>query len=160
MPPIKPPALMPRKFMQRMAALTPAEPDPNARPVKCFTPAHGPQQLVRVAPKVVAESVPKRHTAVVAAVATDNLLEQTELPMNGSYPVQRRRRSRTRRFLRCQIPVAMLGVVSALIALTHTITQPVLLIVINVITIACAFAAAIIPICFFALTPTLPGVDN
>lgn len=116
---------------------------------------------MRVSPKVVAEPAPRKPAPVVAvAFPNEEVLEQSEFPMDDVYPVMRRRRGKMRRFLRMEIPVTVLGLSSALLALTHTITQPWQLVIINVITIGCAFAAAVIPICFFALTPTLPGVNE
>lgn len=159
--PSRPSGLAPRKIMQRAAPVAVAPAVATGKPPKCFTPAHGPGQLVRVATKPIANAAPKIPAASVVPVAAHEVFEQGELPMDGAYAAPlRRRRSKMRRFLRYEVPIAVVALFCALLALTRTVTYPPFLIVVNVLTIGCAFAAAIIPICFFALTPTLPRAEE
>jgi hypothetical protein len=65
-----------------------------------------------------------------------------------------------RRFIACEAAALAVLLPLVVVGLTLGITAPGLLWMINIFTIAAAVAAAVIPIVFYAFTPTLPELER
>ena len=74
--------------------------------------------------------------------------------------MKRRRRMKFRRFVVYEGAVLAVLLPLVILGLTLNITAPALRWVINIFTIAAAVAAAVIPIVFYAFTPTLPELER
>ena len=74
--------------------------------------------------------------------------------------VRRRRKTKFRRFVICEAVALTVLLPLAIIALAHRPSNGALVWVMNISTIASAVAAALIPIFFYALTPTLPEIER
>jgi hypothetical protein len=72
---------------------------------------------------------------------------------------RRRRRVKFRRFIACEA-AALLILALVILGLTLNITAPALRWILNIFTIAAAVAVAVIPIVFYAFTPTLPDLER
>lgn len=73
---------------------------------------------------------------------------------------KRRRKAKMRRFIVCESIAAGVLLPLAILWLSLRPANVVLHWIMNILTIAAAVAAAIIPIFFFALTPTLPEIER
>jgi hypothetical protein len=65
-----------------------------------------------------------------------------------------------RRFLACETVALAVLLPLAIVGLSHRPSNAALLWVLNISTIASAIAAALIPIFFYAFTPTLPEIEE
>jgi len=74
--------------------------------------------------------------------------------------VRRRRKTKFRRFVICEAAALTVLLPLAIVGLAHRPSTGALLWVMNISTIASAVAAALIPIFFYALTPTLPEIER
>ena len=74
--------------------------------------------------------------------------------------MKRRRQTKFRRFVVYEGAVLTVLLPLVILGLTLDITAPALRWVINIFTIAAAVAAAVIPIVFYAFTPTLPELER
>jgi hypothetical protein len=74
--------------------------------------------------------------------------------------MKRRRQMKFRRFIACEIAALAFLVPLVILGLTLDITASALRWLINIFTIAAAISAAVIPIVFYALTPTLPELER
>ena len=72
----------------------------------------------------------------------------------------RRREMKFRRFVACEGAALLVLVPLVILGLTLNINAPVVRWIMNIFTIAAAMAAVVIPIAFYAFTPTLPGVER
>jgi hypothetical protein len=73
---------------------------------------------------------------------------------------RRRRKMKMRRFIACEGLALGLLLPLVILGLSRELSSPAVVWSMNVITIAAAVAAAVIPIIFFAFTPTLPELDG
>ena len=73
---------------------------------------------------------------------------------------RRRRQMKLRRFIACEAAVLAVLLPLVILGLILNITSPGLRWTMNIFTIAAAVTAAIIPIMFFAFTPTLPELER
>jgi hypothetical protein len=75
---------------------------------------------------------------------------------------ERRRRSKTkfRRFVMCETIAVGILMPLAILGLLRVVTSPVLVWVMNILTIAAVVSAAVIPIIFYAATSTLPQIER
>lgn len=73
---------------------------------------------------------------------------------------KRRRKAKMRRFLVCESVAVGVLLPLAILGLAHRPENVALLWIMNVFTIAAAVASALIPILFFAATPTLPEIER
>lgn len=71
----------------------------------------------------------------------------------------RRRKTKMRRFIVCESVAVAILLPLAILGLWHRPDNAALLWIMDMSTIASAVAAALIPILFFALTPTLPEIE-
>jgi hypothetical protein len=74
--------------------------------------------------------------------------------------LKRRRKMKMRRFIAYESIAVGVLLPLAFVGLTRQVTMPVLVWIVDILTIAAAVAAAVIPIAFFALTPTLPEIER
>lgn len=74
--------------------------------------------------------------------------------------MKRRRNMKFRRFLACECAVFAVLLPLVILGFTLNVTAPALRWMMNIFTIAAAVAAALIPIVFYAFTPTLPELDR
>jgi len=75
-------------------------------------------------------------------------------------PERRRRSPKFIRFMTCEAVAIGVLIPLAIIGLSRMFTDPTLVMLINIFTIAAAVVTAIIPIIFFALGPTLPQDES
>ena len=73
---------------------------------------------------------------------------------------QHRRQMKLRRFIACESAALLVLLPLVILGLTLNITAPALRWLMNIFTIAAAVAAAVIPIVFYAFTPTLPELER
>jgi hypothetical protein len=72
----------------------------------------------------------------------------------------RRRKMKMRRFIVCESIAVAIVVPLAVIGIMRRPDNVILTWILNISTIAAAFAAALIPILFYAATPTLPEIER
>jgi hypothetical protein len=65
-----------------------------------------------------------------------------------------------RRFIACEAAALLILLALVILGLTLNITAPALRWILNIFTIAAAVAVAVIPIVFYAFTPTLPDLER
>ena len=73
---------------------------------------------------------------------------------------KRRREMKFRRFLACEGAALLVLLPLVILGLTLDVTAPALRWIMNILTIAAAMAAVVIPIVFYAFTPTLPEIER
>ena len=73
---------------------------------------------------------------------------------------KRRRQMKFRRFVTCEAAALLILLPLVVLGLTLNINAPALRWLMNILTIAAAVAAALIPIVFYASTPTLPELER
>ena len=83
-----------------------------------------------------------------------------EMPPAELYPEKRRRRTKFTRFIICEGATLAVLLPLAILGLGRVFSDPTLVLLINILTIAAAVTAALIPILFFALAPTLPRDES
>jgi len=74
--------------------------------------------------------------------------------------MERRRNMKFRRFLACECAAFAVLLPLVILGFTFNFTAPALRWLMNIFTIAAAVVAAIIPIVFYAFTPTLPDIER
>ena len=72
---------------------------------------------------------------------------------------KRCRKTKMRRFIVCESVAVAILLPLAILGISHRPDNAALLWIMNISTIASAVAAALIPILFFALTPTPPEIE-
>jgi hypothetical protein len=77
-----------------------------------------------------------------------------------AYPEKRRRRTKFTRFIICEATTLAVLLPLAILGLGRVFRDPTFVLLINILTIAAAVTAALIPIIFFALAPTLPRDES
>ncbi len=152
-PPPMPKAPMPPSPMMQ-APRSPAvmkAPAPVRKPIPVAMPAR-PVQPQRIPQKAQPP----------APVAANPQADFFEMFADGSYEVasKRRRQMKFRRFVACEIAAVAVLLSLVILGLTLNITAPALRWLLNIFTIAAAVSAAIIPIVFYAGTPTLPELER
>src|SRR5689334_18216133 len=73
---------------------------------------------------------------------------------------KRRKQMKFRRFVTCEGAALLVLLPLVILGLTMNITAPAMRWIMNILTIAAAFAAVVIPIVFYAFTPTLPELER
>ena len=74
--------------------------------------------------------------------------------------LRRRRKAKMRRFIACESVAVAVLLPLAILGLSYHPVNIALVWTMNILTIASAVAAALLPIFFFAFTPTLPEIDS
>ena len=135
--------------------LMPQNPVPVAPPPKPVPAA----PVARPAPPVQA---PIARENLRPAVASNPQADSFEMFAQGGETAlsKRRRKAKMRRFIVCESIAVGVLLPLAILWLSLRPANVVLYWIMNILTIAAAVAATIIPIFFFALTPTLPEIER
>jgi hypothetical protein len=142
-------------------------PAPTARPAQQapairepFRPAAPPAKAAPSAPeKRPVQAKPIVQKRPVAPNQQADLFEM--FAESGQEAAMRRRRQmKFRRFIACEVAALVVLVPLVILGLTRSITSPALHWLMNLFTIAAAISAAVIPIVFYAFTPTLPELER
>jgi hypothetical protein len=123
-----------------------APPKKAAAPVKLPRPAN--MQPSAIQPGPAMKSEPQADFFEMFAESGETVL------------VRRRRKMKMRRFIACEAVAVGVLLPSAILGLSREFSNPALVWSMNILTIAAAVAAAVIPIIFFAFTPTLPELER
>ena len=85
-----------------------------------------------------------------------------EMPFSDteSYAQKGRRSNKFTRFIFCESVTLAVFLPLAILGFCRVFSDPILVLLINILTIAAAVTAALIPILFFALAPTLPRDES
>jgi hypothetical protein len=137
---------------------TPVQPPPPRKPISAATemrpvaprPAPAPVKSMPAPPKPMAPAVPSLQA------------DFFEMFAEGGHGVamKRRRAMKFRRFIACEGAVLLVLLPLVILGLTLNISAPALRWILNILTISAAFAAVVIPIAFYAFTPTLPELER
>jgi hypothetical protein len=127
----------------------PIQPQPPPKPVPA-APERRPAQTKPVMQKPQAPVVPNPQTDFFEMFAESG----PETAM------KRRRQTKFRRFIACEVAALAVLVPLVILGLTLNIPSPALRWLMNIFTIAAAISAAVIPIVFYAFTPTLPDLER
>ena len=103
--------------------------------------------------------VPPKPVAPVVASAQADFFEMLAEDGYG-LAIRRRREMKFRRFLVCEAAALLVLLPLVILGLTLNINASALRWTMNIATIAAAFAAVLIPIAFYAFTPTLPELER
>jgi hypothetical protein len=142
-------------------------PAPTARPAQQapamrepFRPAAPPLKPAPSAPeKRLVQAKPVVQKRPVAPNQQADLFEM--FAESGQEAATRRRRQmKFRRFIACEVAALVVLVPLVILGFTLSITSPALHWLMNLFTIASAISAAVIPIVFYAFTPTLPELER
>jgi len=124
-------------------------PEPPAKPVAPMEPASPVQaQSVPVTPRAAAVSNPQADFFEAFAQTGETALSK------------RRRKAKMRRFIICETVALAVLLPLVILGLTHHPDNIALVWIMNILTITSAVAAALLPIFFFAFTPTLPEIER
>jgi hypothetical protein len=124
-------------------------PEPPAKPVapaESATPVQ--PQAVPETPRPVATSNPQADFFEVFAETRETAFSK------------RRRKTKMRRFIVCESAALAVLLPLAILGLSHHPNDVTLVWIMNISTITSAVAAALLPIFFFAFTPTLPDIER
>ena len=172
--PVVPESLMPpaQNIIQMIPTPLPVRPRSAAPPQKLPTqsrPRVAPAKLVaaasaaRVSPVQIvqrpAPPPPKPRPAPVVATSQADFFESFAQNGDGNL-AKRRRKMKFRRFVTCESVALAVLLALAIVGLSHRPSNAVVLWIMNISTIASAIAAALIPIFFYAFTPTLPEIEE
>lgn len=124
-------------------------PEPPAKPVAPVMPATPVQaQSLQESPRPAAVSNPQADFFETFAQTGETALSK------------RRRKAKMRRFIVCESAAVAVLLPLAILGLSHHPNNVALVWIMNISTITSAVAAALLPIFFFAFTPTLPEIER
>jgi hypothetical protein len=124
-------------------------PEPPAKPVAPVKPARPVQgQSMHETPRPAATSNPPADLFEMFAQTGETALRR------------RRRKMKMRRFIACESAALAVLLPLALLGFARHPDNVALVWIMNISTIASAVTAALLPILFFAFTPTLPEIDR
>ncbi len=146
---IRPAAAIPQIPVQPAPPRKPAPVATEMRPV-ALRPAAGPVKPTPAPRKPVAPAVSGPQADFFEMFAEDG----------HGVAVKRRREMKFRRFIAYEAAALLVLLPLVILGLTLNISTPVLRWIMNILTIAAAFAAVVIPIAFYAFTPTLPELER
>jgi len=137
----------------------PMKPVKLARPPQPAPPKVMPVQREMRPTQTPAAPPPKARTPapVISNPQTDFFEMFAE---SGQAVARRRRQMKFRRFIACETGALLVLLPLVILGLTANITAPALRWILNIFTIAAAVAVAVIPIIFYAFTPTLPEIER
>ena len=146
----------------------PSRPAPTARPAppppamrETFRPAAPPPKPAPVAPEkrpVQPKPVVQKSQLPVAPNPQADFFEAFAESQEAA--MRRRQQMKFRRFIACEVAALVVLVPLVILGLTLNITAPAVRWLMNAFTIAAAISAAVIPIVFYAFTPTLPELER
>ena len=140
----RPPRVMPPP--ESLAPQTPVPPPP--RPIAVAKPARQAQAPIAESPRPVAVSNRQADFFEMFAQSGETALSK------------RRRKAKMRRFIVCESAALAILLPLVILGLSHRPDNVALLWIMNISTIASAVTAALLPIIFFAFTPTLPEIER
>jgi hypothetical protein len=150
--PARPPQMIPTPVMMKLPAAPPPAP-PSTPKVLSVQKAARPVQP----PAPPLKPKPAAPSAVVNRQA--DFFEMFEED-GYSAAARRRKQMKLRRFIACEAAVLAVLLPLVILGLTLNVSSPALRWAMNIFTIAAAVAAAIVPIMFYAFTPTLPELER
>lgn len=142
-------------------ALRPAQPAPVLQKPVQHQPSHKPAVVPTQARPVQPRPrpAPPNPAPPVFPAPQPELFEMFE--ENGyEAAAQRRKQMKFRRFVTCEAATLLVLLPLVILGLTLNISAPAIRWIMNILTIAAAVAAAVIPIVFYAATPTLPEIER
>jgi hypothetical protein len=142
----RPPRMMPPPQADIVQAPIPEAPAKPVAPVKPATSVQA--QSVTGAPLPAAVSNPQADFFETFAQTGETALSK------------RRRKAKMRRFIVCESAALVVLLPLAILGLSHHPENVALIWMMNISTITSAIAAALLPIFFFAFTPTLPEIER
>jgi len=174
------PTPIPQNGMEQFQPpLMPAPPAQNVIPMKPAKAVPAPRVIARPAPGVVRNETPvapAKPAAPVMPAVQRRAVRQAPRPAAAPSPqedffqmfaesgetavMRRRRKAKLRRFLLCEAIALAVLLPLAIVGLAHRPSDAAMLWILNIFTIASAVAAAVIPILFYAFTPTLPEIER
>jgi hypothetical protein len=111
----------------------------------------------RITPEVIVDLAKHQPVAPVVRVeAPAAEFDDKTLGADAPRVLRLRKRTKFTRFLLIELMALAVLVPSAALALSHRFADPTTILIMNLVTIASAFTAALVPILFFAIAPTLP----
>jgi hypothetical protein len=156
-------AVKPQPRKARAVPIPAAPAAPIARPMPRTAPVQEPRLVSNVrGPKPFGPvRSTKRVDVDLAPKQKQTAATQIEMPLGdeialASPQIRSRRRRKWARFLVIEFFAIAVLVPSAMAALSHYFSNPALILTMNLSTIVSAIIAAIVPIIFFAIPPTLP----
>ena len=151
----------------------PASPAQNVIPMKPAKAIPSPRMIARPAADMIQNERPR---SVPPAKPASPAVRQASRPVAAPSPQEdffemlaesgetaarrRRRKAKFRRFLVCEAAALSVLLPLAIIGLASRPSNAAVLWIMNIFTIASAVAAALIPILFYAFTPTLPEIEG
>jgi hypothetical protein len=142
----RPPRMMPPPQPATIQNPIPVPPAKPVAPVKPPAPVHA--QPVAETPRPVATSSPQADFFETFAQTGETALSK------------RRRKAKMRRFIICESAAGAVLLPLVILGLSYHPTNGALAWIINISTISSAVTAALLPIFFFAFTPTLPEIER
>jgi hypothetical protein len=144
------PASPPMMMRAPIQKAPPAPAPPKVMPVqRDMRPAQAP-----AAP----QPKPKTAAPVVSNPQTDFFEMFAESGQGAA--ARRRRQMKLRRFMACEAAALLVLLPLVILGVTADITAPALRWILNIFTIAAAVTVAVIPVVFYAFTPTLPDLER
>ena len=139
----------------------PIQPTPPPRKPQPIAPVPRPVQ-VKVAPRSVQAKPTPQKPPAPAPVIVNPQADFFEMFSEDGYgaATRRRREMKFRRFLACEAAALLVLLPLVILGLTLDISVPAIRWIMNIFTIAAAVSAALIPIIFYAVTPTLPEIER
>jgi hypothetical protein len=134
-----------------------ARPMPAPQPIQ--TPVPKPAPVAKMRPAQQPASSPKPRPAPVSSGQSD-FFEMFAEDNQGGAAMKRRRQMKFRRFVAYEGAALAVLLPLVILGLTLDVNAPALRWIMNIFTIVAAVAAAIIPIVFYAFTPTLPELER
>jgi len=142
----RPPRMMPPPQAETVRDPVPEPPADPVTPVEPATP-------------VQPQSGPETPRAVATSNSQADFFE-TFAQTGETALSKRRRKAKMQRFVVCESVALAVLLPLAILGLSHHPENVALVWIMNIFTIASAVAAALLPIFFFAFTPTLPEIDR
>jgi|ERR1700736_212640 len=143
---VRPPRMMPPPQPETVQNPSPEPPAEPVAPVK---------QAIPVQPQSVPEALRPVATSNPQADFFEMFAETGETALS-----KRRRKRKMRRFIICESAALVVLLPLVILGLSHHPNNVALVWIMNICTIASAVAAALLPIFFFAFTPTLPELER
>jgi len=144
-----PPLARPPRVMPQPESLVPQNPvPPPPKPIAAARTTRPALAPVGETPRPVAGPNPQADFFEMFAQGGETALSK------------RRRKAKMRRFIACESVALAVLLPLAILGLARHPDNVALVWIMNILTIASAVAAALIPILFFAITPTLPEIER
>jgi hypothetical protein len=172
-PGVPPPNIIP--MQPKAAPAPPMRPvQPPSRPAPTARPAPPPPAMRETFRPAAPPPKPAPAVAQKRPVQAKPVVQKSQLPVapnpqadffeafaeSQEAAMRRRQQMKFRRFIACEVAALVVLVPLVILGLTLNITAPAVRWLMNAFTIAAAISAAVIPIVFYAFTPTLPELER